>query len=155
MTYVLIVNGAVSEYPYYLRDLRADNPDTSFPSVIPDTLLAEYGVYPVTQVEPPVPNITQNTMELDPVLVGGVWTENWTLVAASAEEIAARQQMLDDQAAVAEVKADAFVTNYLAMTPAQLATYIENNTANVSQIRALLKKMAWILLVVGRRTDLR
>ena len=46
--YVKTTNGNVDTYPYNVGQLRRDNPNTSFPKRIPDEMLAEWGVYPVT-----------------------------------------------------------------------------------------------------------
>lgn len=47
-----LTNGLPAKYT--LGDLRRDNPQTSFPERIPETMLASYDVYPYTR--PPVPN---------------------------------------------------------------------------------------------------
>ena len=44
---VKIKNNAVSQYPYTLKHLKIDNPDTSFPSPISDEMLESFGVYDV------------------------------------------------------------------------------------------------------------
>lgn len=155
MTYALIDKGAVSRYPYVLRDLRAAHPQTSFPAEPTAELLAEYGMHPVAETAAPVPSAQQNLVEGTPTLVKGTWTQNWELTEASAEEIAARTQAAQEDAAGAEVRADSFVAAFLAMTPAQLGAYVDNNTATLVQTRALLKKMALMLLVVGRQGGLR
>ena len=53
MLLVKTSNGQVEQFPYTLGDLRRDNPQTSFPKLIPDDLLASYDVYPYTR--PAVP----------------------------------------------------------------------------------------------------
>lgn len=59
-------------------------------------MLAEWGVYPVTRVAPPDYNsITYRLIEAQPVEVNGVWTQQWTLEALSAEEAAANQADAD------------------------------------------------------------
>jgi leucyl aminopeptidase (aminopeptidase T) len=75
--------------PYTIGQLRRDNPQVSFPRVIPDDTLAEYDVYPVA--ETPAPEIThaQNVAEAFEQ-IGGVWTQTWTVTDASADEIAQR-----------------------------------------------------------------
>jgi hypothetical protein len=138
--YVKVINGQAVEYPYTLVKLRADNPDTSFPREMGAGLLAEYGVYPVTLTEKPAPTLTQNPTEQTPQLINGVWTQTWGMVDVSAEEAEKRQ-----------IKADAFVQNFIAMTPAQVEAYVENNTGNLAQTRALLNKMALMLLALARR----
>ena len=87
--YVKITNGSVDTYPYSVGELRRDNPNVSFPKQIPDSLLAEYGVYLVTKTDQPsYTQRTQNiTQESTPTLVNGVWTVGWTITDKTAEEI--------------------------------------------------------------------
>ena len=40
--------GVIDEYPYSISKLKSDNPNTSFPSEITDSLLQSYKVYPVS-----------------------------------------------------------------------------------------------------------
>lgn len=95
--YVLAPNGSVQQYPFNAVDLRLANPGTSFPNVMSDALLAEFGVYPVTQV--PVPaydTMIQNLVEGTPVNVGGVWTQTWSVADATPEQIAQRMSAIKD-----------------------------------------------------------
>ena len=151
MTYALIVNGAVAQYPYSFAQLRRDNPQVSYPSDPSDEWLTGYGVHVVAPTAKPATTLTQNVVEATPVLVAGVWTQAWSVVPASAEEIAARQTNAADDAATTEIKADAFVTSFIAMTPAQVSTYVDNNTATLAAMRALVKKLAVMLLLLARR----
>lgn len=152
MTYALIVDGGVAQHPYGFSQLRRDNPQVSFPRNPSDEKLAEFGVHLVHPVAKPVHDpITQNVVEASPVLVGGMWTQSWTVEAATAEQIAARQLDAGDAATDAKLRADAFVASFVGMTPAQVAAYVENNTASLAAMRALVKKMALMLLVLARR----
>lgn len=150
--YVKIVNGVVNVYPYTIARLRADNPQTSFPKAISDQRLAEWGVYPVTPTAPPVPAITENLVEQIPNLVNGEWVQVWVLVPATAAEIA--QRTLDASKVVAKsgAKNDAFIKTFLAMTPAQVDAYVTNNTANLAEVRTLLRRMALMLLVLSKES---
>ncbi len=155
MIYALISEGQVATYPYTLRQMRADHPHTSFSEVPPAHILAEYGVYEVASTAQPTPTIQQNVRELTPTFVDGVWKQGWELVDAPAEEVAERQKEAADEVDRLAVIADSFVPTFLAMTPAQLNTYIDNNTATLATTRALLKKMAIMLLILGRNGGLR
>lgn len=86
--YVKITNGSVDTYPYSVGELRRDNPNVSFPKQVPDTLLAEYGVYPVTETDQPsyTPRTQNIAQETTPTLVGDVWTVGWTVTDKTAEE---------------------------------------------------------------------
>lgn len=96
--YILVKNGNIEEYPYSIGQLKLDNPNTSFPATIPDATLAEFGVYPVVPAEYPQVDYTKNVVEETPNLVNGVWYQDYTVVDATAEEIAAREAALNEQA---------------------------------------------------------
>ena len=71
---------------------------------------------------------------------------------AKADAIAARESVeARDAEQRATVKADAFVAQFVAMTPAEVETYINNNTANLAAVRALLVRMGKMLLLLARR----
>jgi hypothetical protein len=149
--YVKASNGTAIEYPYSLARMRADNPNISFPREIPSDLLAEYGVFRVERSARPSRTSTQDPVEQPPQLIEGVWTQMWGMVDVSPEEAARRQQAAADVAHAAAVKADAFVQNFIGMTPAQVTAYVEGNTNNITEVRALLNKMALMLLALARR----
>ena len=96
--YLKLNNGIIENYPYSIGDLRRDNPQTSFPALPTDTLLAEWGMYLVTAVAKPSADYTKNVTELDPVLTNGKWVQTWEVTNASAEEIAERKAELNAQA---------------------------------------------------------
>lgn len=87
--YVLVKDGAVVSSPYSMAQLRADNPQTSFPMTSSDAVLAEFNVFPCVEVQKPqithLQNIAKNFSQVD-----GVWTQGWTISDASAAEIADR-----------------------------------------------------------------
>lgn len=140
MRYVKVSGETVLEYPYTLTKLRADNPNTSFPREVSDELLAEYGVFPVIPTERPASTLTQNPIEQTPEQINGQWTQVWAMVDVPPE-VAHRQA----------IKADQFVQNFITMTPAQVEAYVQNNTANLGQVRALMTKVALILLMLAKR----
>jgi len=96
--YILIKDGNIEKYPYSISELKKDNPNTSFPSVMPDERLADWGVYPVTPAEYPQVNYTKTVVEETPNLVNGVWYQDYTVVDATAEQIAERKAELNAQA---------------------------------------------------------
>jgi hypothetical protein len=120
---VKITSGNVDTYPYSVGQLRRDNSNTSFPKQVPDAILAEYGVYPVTLLEQPdIDTRTQRvTQEAQPSLVGDNWTIGWTTSSKTAEEI----QEYDDNTAAnnrAERDARLAATDYLALSDNTLST---------------------------------
>lgn len=150
MRYVKIVDGQVAEYTYPLIKFRTDNSGISFPSEIPLNLLEEFNVFPVTPTAKPDKTLTQDPQEQLPQLVDGVWTQAWVMVNVASEEAAQRQQIASRAVDAASVKADTFVNRFIAMTPDQVSDYVDANTANITQVRALINKMALMLLVVAR-----
>jgi hypothetical protein len=151
MLYLRIKEDSSVEYPYNPEKMRYDFPAVSFPKEKNLALLAEYGVYPVTSVARPAFSLTQDAVEQPPQQINGVWTQAWSMVDVSPEEAAARQKRAGDAAQREAVKVDAFVQNFIAMTPAQVTAYIEGNTNNITEVRALLNKMALMLLALARR----
>jgi hypothetical protein len=105
--YVKLTNGTPGRYT--LRQLRKDNPNTSFPAEMPDSLLADWGVYPYVREEPPTYDpATQTYDELPMVETGGVYSEVYVVrnktqaeldasVALAAERDAARVQRIKDE----------------------------------------------------------
>tara|TARA_R110000737_G_scaffold343779_1_gene370092 strand:+ start:637 stop:1095 length:459 start_codon:yes stop_codon:yes gene_type:complete len=89
--YVKITNGTVDTYPYTVGQLRRDNPNTSFPKQVPDDMLADYGVMPVTFLA--TPSIDDRTekveQEGEPSLINDEWTVGWVNSPKTDEEIEA------------------------------------------------------------------
>lgn len=82
--------GTEAKYPYSPAQLRADNPQISFPAEMSDAVLAEWGVYPVTPAPQPVADHTKNVTEVLPQQVSGAWTQTWLVADATPDEIADR-----------------------------------------------------------------
>lgn len=86
---VKIVNDAVDTFPYSVRKLKEENPNTSFPKEMSPEALAEWGVYRVDMATKPTPAPSQTAVPDDlPALVGGVWTLGWTVRDWTADELA-------------------------------------------------------------------
>lgn len=89
--HIKLLNGEVKRYPYSLGLLYLDYPNTSFPSVLSNELLADYEVYPVTSTLPPDYDFsTQTVTEAAPALLDGTWTQQWAVRDLTAEELKAR-----------------------------------------------------------------
>lgn len=87
-----IKDGAVHKFPYSVGQLRHDNPNTSFPKHIPDAVMAEYGMVPVTEQPAPSFDPLTHFAEWGPVPVnqGGQWVLLPTVRELSPEQIAER-----------------------------------------------------------------
>ena len=83
---------------YSIGKLRRDNPQTSFPKQIPDSVLAEFDVYPLTPSEKPKYNpTTEKVVEGTPVKQGDDWVQVWDIVALTEEETAEYMAALQQQ----------------------------------------------------------
>jgi hypothetical protein len=96
-------------YPYSAAQLRRDNPQVSFPKNPTDELLASYNVFQVKPTGQPTHDpATHRIEEGTPVLVDGVWTQAWNVIALTAEELA--QQQAEHAAQVEQQRAKAYRT---------------------------------------------
>ena len=88
MLYAKITGGAVSKYPYTMKDLRRDNKNVSFPvnSFNEPAIRDEYGVAEVEETERPS-KAGYHTVEGSPQLSGGKYVATWEFVAKTAEEL--------------------------------------------------------------------
>jgi hypothetical protein len=78
-----------STAPYSIRQLRIDNPGTSFPANPSDELLAEWGVFPViTSTAPEYDAALQYFVAADPVFIGEQWVQQWEVVGYSDDIVA-------------------------------------------------------------------
>lgn len=95
--YVKISNGNVEKYPYSINELKQDNPQTSFPLEINETVLAEWNVIPVRSIPPPqVDAIYQTLIENPPKYINGEWVQDWFLTNATNEEILQRKTQYNE-----------------------------------------------------------
>jgi hypothetical protein len=86
--FVKITNGQIDKFPYTIGDLRKDNPNTSFPKNIPDSLLAEFGLVRVTEIAAPdYDSRTHRLVTQQPTLVDGVWTVTRAVVAKDQAQV--------------------------------------------------------------------
>lgn len=83
--YLRIINNEIN-YPYSLQKLREDNPHSSFPSEMTEVLMNEFNIFEVRSTPKPN-NHTKNISEGTPLLVEGVYYQNWEVTDASSEEI--------------------------------------------------------------------
>ncbi len=130
----ILNNGGAVTYPYSPAQLRADNPQTSFPATMPPEGLAEWGVYPVAAtVQPAYDAETQRMDEGAPALVGGVWTQTWVVTDLPPEEIAA---------ALAQWRSTATVTRFQARAALHQAGLLDTVEAAVAG-GDTITKLAW------------
>lgn len=91
--YALIENGSVKQYPYGLGDVKQANPNTSFPRIVDDATMAEFGALRVYFSERPEPTVEQVLEEGTPAFDAAAqqWKQTWRVRALTAEELQAKQ----------------------------------------------------------------
>lgn len=148
--YVHAPNGKVETYPYSHAQLRRDNPNVSFPAEAGDWL-AEYHVFPVLDTAPPSPPIDKNLLEATPVFSDGAWRQTWTLQDGTAEQIARRTEQAAQASELETAKLDAWIIQFLAMTPSGAQDYINNNSATLASLRTNVARLAYAVRLLVRK----
>jgi len=117
--FVKTTNGEASKFPYTLGELRRENPNTSFPKVIPDGTLAQYGVYRVQPTTPPEFNNRTHSLSQSVESLDGIWQQTWVAKQlpeskAVSNQKAYRNQLLaeTDFYALTDVTLTAEMTTY-------------------------------------------
>ena len=90
-TWARVENNSVTVYPYGVPDLKAEYPNTSFPTdpLQVSSVRDEFGVVVVQDVAKPSFNSrTQRLVAGTPVLSGDVWSQSWEVQDKSAGEVA-------------------------------------------------------------------
>ena len=117
MMFVKITNGQIDQYPYTVGDLRRDNPNTSFPKVVPESTMADFGMYPVGyEAAPDHDPMTQRIQHSSqPVLKDGKWVLTKTVVELTQEQI---DQRNDSKAKDVRSKRDELIadTDWMALS---------------------------------------
>jgi len=70
--HIKLTSGNLAKYT--LGQLRRDNPQISFPKIIPDELLGSYDVYPYVIQDVDIDPVSQNKVEGQFVQLDGQWT---------------------------------------------------------------------------------
>lgn len=148
---VEMIGGPVLAYPYTFRLLRKDNPNVSFPRNPTDARLADWGVVAVTGSPKPLPTNTEDPVEVTPVWSGLELVQTWAMTPVSPEEASQRQKAQRNVDERAEISADAFVAQFIGMTPDEVDVYLDANTKNVAEMRVFIKRLARMVLLLARR----
>lgn len=83
--YLKIKDGIIT-YPYTIGELKSENSNVSFPQILTNDILENFGVYPVESVEI-TDDYTKNIVEGTPLLSGSVYVQTWDITDATTEEI--------------------------------------------------------------------
>jgi hypothetical protein len=87
-------NNEVVDYPYSLSNLKTENPNTSFPKIMSDALLAEHNIFKVIYNDPPEYDLNTQRLEEDtvPRLINGSWQISYNIVQLNEEELQEKRQ---------------------------------------------------------------
>jgi hypothetical protein len=84
--YVKVLNGNPVSFPYELSQLKNDNSSTSFPAVIPASVLANYNVFEVALTARPDIDSRTHKVTQEVAEVNGVWTQEWIIQRLPTEQ---------------------------------------------------------------------
>jgi len=92
MNYVkLNSDGEPQEWPVTIARIKTDNPNVSFPANIANVDMSPYGFIPFSYSDPADYDDYQEAVEVTPVLVDGVYVQQWEIREKyTAEEKAAK-----------------------------------------------------------------
>jgi hypothetical protein len=90
----LKVSGSTITYPYSVQNLKNENLNTSFPTIITDSLLESFNIY---KVEPRSSGYDSDDLkdvtEVTPTLSGSIYIQTYTISDADTETINKRREI--------------------------------------------------------------
>ena len=90
----LKVSGSTITYPYSVQNLKIDNQNTSFPTIIADSLLESFNIYKVEQKNSGYDSDdTKDVTEVTPTLSGSVYVQTYNITDADEETINKRREI--------------------------------------------------------------
>src|SRR5210317_1407803 len=90
----LKVSGSDIIYPYSVQQLKMENKNISFPSIIPDSLLETFGVYKVELRDSGYDDdYTKDVLEVTPTLSGSVYVQTYEISDADETTINTRKEI--------------------------------------------------------------
>lgn len=90
----LKVSGSTIIYPYSVQNLKNENPNTSFPTIIADSLLESFNIYQVEVKNSGYDNDdTKDVTEITPTLSGSVYIQTYSVTDADTETINKRKEI--------------------------------------------------------------
>jgi hypothetical protein len=97
----LKVSGSNIIYPYSVQQLKSENKNVSFPSVITDEFLATFDVYPVEFRDGGYDDdYTKDVVEITPTLSGSVYIQTYQITDSDSETIEKRKEIKWDEVRV-------------------------------------------------------
>ena len=90
----LKVSGSTITYPYSVQNLKNENPNISFPTIISDSLLESFNIYQVEMKNSGYDNDdTKDVTEVTPTLSGSIYMQTYTISDADTETINKRREI--------------------------------------------------------------
>ena len=90
----LKVSGSTITYPYSVQNLKNENPNTSFPTIIADSLFESFNIYKVEAKNSGYDNDdTKDVTEVTPTLSGSVYVQTYNITDADEETINKRREI--------------------------------------------------------------
>ena len=90
----LRVSGSHIIYPYSVQQLKLENKNVSFPSVITDEVLATFDVYPVKLVDGGYDtDYTKDVVEVTPTLSGSIYVQTYETTNSDELTITTRKEV--------------------------------------------------------------
>ena len=83
--FIRVTNG--NPTPYTMRQLRRDNPQTSFPKDIPAEILVSFDVHPVKVTPPPQIDSNTHLLTQDVQLIDDEWRRVWQEVELPQDQV--------------------------------------------------------------------
>ena len=141
--YAKVTGGAVDKFPYTLRDLRVDNPNTSFPRDVNLIVIEDYNVAEVIQLaDPAYDETTEYLVQGDPVFNDPNWQVVRVVTAMTQQEIDSFAAKTARQEDIDTLKADPQVLALLKKRPDETDAYIETNVTDLASAKQVLKILA-------------
>ena len=147
-----IIKIDTGEYPLFPADLRERYPNVSFPIDLLDEHLASWGYAVVQLTTKPEPGSLQKVVELDPIEIDGVWTQQWAVVDLEGEELEAAQQGIAAEQAAAKLAAEkdtVFENNLPSWSQVQNAI---ENISNLADAKVFLGKLSRVVYLMAKNS---
>lgn len=157
MNFLQIKEDGLIRYPFketeWSSQLRSQGVSGRRLNQMPLERLAEYGVYKVQSAPPPPTSDTarKRVVEVDPTLQDGEWVQTWGEENIDPSEVESRLRGAQMNETLQEVESDPFVKTFTKMSPTQVRGHVANNVNNLADAKALLEKMALMLLFLAKR----
>jgi hypothetical protein len=86
--YIKTKEGVAEKFPYTIKELRLENPNTSFPAIVNNDILDLFDVQIVIELEKPIVDRFYYVVKRDvPTLIAGQWVLGWDIVQKSTEAV--------------------------------------------------------------------